>query len=66
MNIGDKLSAIFFGVNYPKSKVIDSLLIPHSTIKINKESKSKVIDSLLIPHSTIKITTSDSLQLEAC
>ena len=34
MNIGDKLSAIFFGVNYPKSKVIDSLLIPHSTIKI--------------------------------
>ncbi|MCU0320971.1 MAG: lysophospholipase [Chitinophagaceae bacterium] len=34
MSAGEKAKAMFFGVNYPKSKVVDSLLIPHSTIKI--------------------------------
>lgn len=40
MNAGEKAKAIFFGINYPKSKVVDSLLIPHATIKI------KTADSL--------------------
>ncbi len=34
MSTGEKASAIFFGINYPKSKVVDSLHIPHSTIVI--------------------------------
>jgi hypothetical protein len=34
MSFGEKASAIFFGIKYPKSKVVDSLLIPHTTISI--------------------------------
>lgn len=34
MSGADKLSAILFGVNYPKSKVIDSFEISHTTINV--------------------------------
>lgn len=32
MGTGEKLKAIFFGLRYPKSKVIDSLRLPHDTV----------------------------------
>lgn len=35
MSVSEKAKAIFFGTNYPKSKVVDSLLIPHTTINFN-------------------------------
>lgn len=44
MNLGEKAKAILFGVTYPKSKVVDSLLIPHTTIKI-KTSDSLQLES---------------------
>ncbi len=34
MSAGEKASAIFFGMNYPKSKVVDSLHPTHNTIKL--------------------------------
>lgn len=42
MSFGEKMSAALLGVNYPKSTVVDSLLIIHETIKI------KTIDSLTL------------------
>jgi uncharacterized protein len=40
MGFADKTAAIFFGIKYPKSKVTDSLLIPHCPVTIT------TIDSL--------------------
>ena len=34
MSTGDKMKAIFFGIRYPKSKVVDSINIPHQTISL--------------------------------
>lgn len=34
MGLGEKTKAIFFGISYPKSKVVDSLNIPHETIQL--------------------------------
>lgn len=40
MGVGEKASAIFFGMNYPKSKVVDSFHVAHDTINI------KTMDSI--------------------
>ena len=37
MGIGEKASAIFFQIQYPKSKVVDSLLIPDETIELKTD-----------------------------
>lgn len=37
MGMGAKTKAILFGVSYPKSKVVDSLSIPHDTLRIQAE-----------------------------
>lgn len=42
MSIVDKATAICFGINYPKSKVVDSLLIPHNTISITTNDSVKL------------------------
>ena len=42
MNIGEKASAIFFGVKYPKSIVVDSLLVPHETVWLKTEDSLKL------------------------
>lgn len=42
MNIGEKASAIFFGVKYPKSVVVDSLLVPHETVSMKTEDSLKL------------------------
>ncbi len=34
MNFGEKASAIFFGVHYPKSVVVDSFQVPHESFTI--------------------------------
>ena len=42
MNVGEKISSIFFGVKYPKSKVEDSLLVPHETVSFKAEDSLKL------------------------
>ena len=37
MGIGSKTKAVLFGMSYPKSKVVDSLPIPHDTLRIQTE-----------------------------
>ena len=62
MGFIDKASAICFGINYPKSKVVDSLLIPHTTVTITTSDSLKleawhlmqpVIGDLLITKGTV-------------
>ena len=56
MGFGEKASAIFFGVQYPKSKVVDYLLIPHETLVLKTEDSLK-LSAWLIKEN---ITTSSS------
>jgi uncharacterized protein len=42
MSAAEKFSAMMFGVNYPKNKIKDSFLLPHSTVYLKNN------DSLLI------------------
>ena len=42
MGMGEKASAIFFGMHYPKSKVVDSFNIPHNTISLKAEDGLKL------------------------
>jgi uncharacterized protein len=37
MSASEKASAIFFGVQYPKSKVVDSFLVAHDTVHITTQ-----------------------------
>ncbi len=48
MSAGEKASAIFFGINYAKSKVVDSLQIAHDTVNI------KTMDSVRLESWYIK------------
>ena len=34
MSAGEKAKAVFFGIRYPKSKVVDSLQLPHETVTL--------------------------------
>jgi alpha-beta hydrolase superfamily lysophospholipase len=34
MGFGDKLSAMFFGIKYPKSKIVDSLTAPYEVVQL--------------------------------
>ena len=52
MSIVDKATAICFGVNYPKSKTVDSLLIPHNTIAITTDDSVK-LEAWHLTQSTI-------------
>jgi esterase/lipase len=42
MSFAQKASAIFFGVKYPKSKVVDSLNIPHEIISLTTSDSLKL------------------------
>ena len=42
MSAAEKASAIFFGMNYPKSKVVDSLHPTHTTIKLTTSDGLKL------------------------
>ena len=65
MSIGEKASAIFFGMNYPKSKVVDSLHIPHSTIVI-KTGDSIRLESWYAKANCHARETSVSFLLHCC
>jgi len=42
MGAVEKAAAIFFGVKYPKSKVEDSLLVPHETVSFKADDSLKL------------------------
>ena len=42
MNAAEKAGAVFFGVKYPKSKIVDSLLVPHETVWFKTEDSLKL------------------------
>lgn len=55
MSGGEKLKAIFFGVRYPKSKVIDSLGLKHDTVLL-KTTDSLQLESWYAKHDSAKGT----------
>lgn len=55
MSTVDKMKAIFFGIRYPKSKVVDSLNIPHQTISL-KTTDSVSLESWYVPKDSAKGT----------
>ena len=58
MSFGDKATAIFAGVKYPKSKVVDSLKVVHATIKIPTEDNLmlEAWENIRVNNSSIKNT----------
>lgn len=55
MSGGEKLKAIVFGIRYPKSKVVDTLGIPHDTIFL-KTMDSVRLESWFAPKDSAKGT----------
>jgi len=55
MSGGEKLKAIFFGIRYPKSKVVDSLGLQHDTVLL-KTADSLQLESWYAQHDSAKGT----------
>jgi len=55
MSGGEKLKAIFFGIRYPKSKVVDSLRLPHDTVLL-KTTDSLQLESWYAKNDSAKGT----------
>lgn len=55
MSVGEKLKAIFFGIRYPKSKVVDSLGLQHDTVLL-KTADSLQLESWYAKHDSAKGT----------
>lgn len=55
MSTGEKIKAVFLGIRYPKSKVADTLHIPHETILL-KTSDSISLESWYARNDTAKGT----------
>jgi alpha-beta hydrolase superfamily lysophospholipase len=61
MGFGDKMSAIFFGVKYPKSIIADSLKAPHETVQLKTSDSvrlegwylSRAKDSVVLDKGTV-------------
>ncbi|HCL05784.1 MAG TPA: alpha/beta hydrolase [Chitinophagaceae bacterium] len=55
MSGGEKLKAIFFGIRYPKTKVVDSLGLTHDTVLL-KTTDSLQLESWYAKHDSAKGT----------
>lgn len=55
MGAGQKLKAVFFGLRYPKSKVVDSLGLPHDTVFL-KTADSLQLESWYAQNDSAKGT----------